>query len=240
VGTECQGSETNTSAVFWLSSTTNVPLRVPNLTSMSTTTTTQSVATYTITGAEGASSAIITSAVVIAVVYTSIAYSGAAVEVASGVPIAWESPDLASMSPPSAVLVQLAEAQAGFSVTSSSVTSLPSNTTNASSTQQSHSNATTLGLDIGLGAGLPVIIFTVIGFFYLRRRGRGKKSKQDDPAFAKAELAGKDAEKQFGELGRDGEIGEMNGTSEPVEADRRSLAAELEGGWHGYEAPTRS
>jgi len=51
-------------------------------------------------------------------------------------------------------------------------------------------------------------------------------------------LAGKDAEKKFGELGHEGEVGEMNGTNKPGEVDtgHRSLAAEMEGGWQGHEA----
>ena len=94
-----------------------------------------------------------------------------------------------------------------------------------------------------MGVGLPVVIFSIIGFFAFKRWRRGKLGrkhrKPEFDEFEKAELPGKESEKHFGELGPDAEVLEMNGASKPVEADRRSLAAELDSGWHGYEAPTK-
>jgi hypothetical protein len=99
-----------------------------------------------------------------------------------------------------------------------------------------------LGLDVGLGAGLPIVIFAVIGFFIFRRwrQGRlGKKRKQTEAEFGKAELPGMDAEKKFGELGPDGNVGEMSGASKPAEAGPGDVPVELEGGWHGHEVSGR-
>lgn len=144
------------------------------------------------------------------------------------VTVEWASTDLKFFNPPSAPLAMLAG------------TNTPANTT-SSSTATNQPVSISTGAKAGIGVGVSAVVLFLIALgawlFVLRRRRRRRLAPSTSPT-EKAELPGHEAEKKFAELSPNGERVEAIDTGRPPEMDDRSTRAELEGDFHGYEAPT--
>jgi hypothetical protein len=158
--------------------------------------------------------------------------------------IAWRSNDLASLTPPSAPLVQVIDAMA----TSVNSTSVDDSTTPVESANGIAASATSGSTDtppvsglaqeakIGVGVGTAcgvLLVCTSIGMLIYRRRVRRSREKTSNGQaagetdgvgiVAKAELAG------------DSHVREIDSREVYAETDDANARHELEGDWHGYE-----
>lgn len=148
--------------------------------------------------------------------------------------VAWESSDLATLTPPSAPLLQVAAAttspnstSANDSPTSVNTDALPVNGPVTGLAQEAK-----IGIGVETACGV-VLLCTSIGVLVNRRRMRRSREKTSNDQLAgetngagivaKAELAG------------ESHVREIDSREVYAETDDANARHELEGGWHGYE-----
>ena len=111
----------------------------------------------------------------------------------------------------------------------------------AASTARATSSVT-LGAKAGIGVGTGfagILIIAAVCMLYRRRRKRGAVDRQpylDE----KAELPGHRSPVPLpkkAELDQEAQVNEANGIAKPPEMDDKTTRAELDGSWHGHEAP---
>lgn len=93
---------------------------------------------------------------------------------------------------------------------------------------------------IGIGAGFAAIFIIAAVSMFLRRRRKRRSADHQPYLDEKAELPGHRSPVPLPkkvELDQEAQVNEANGVAKPPEMDDRTTRAELDGSWHGHEAP---